>query len=571
MKHSDNTAGACGNGMLNLATALMWAFPLLLIVPCVVLDITEIQYSVPVKTVNILLPAGLWLLLMSVWSNVGRTAVLLLPVAVLCAFQIVLLFLYGESIIAVDMFLNVATTNVNEVSELLLNLGAAIVVVCLLYLPPVVVGGFLWYGGCRVDIRRRRPVLFTGAAVFAAGLLCAAVAACSPAGFRPCRTLFPVNVLSNIVTATHRTMLTESYKEASDGFRFNASDGRPDSGREIYLLVIGETSRADNWQLNGYERSTNPRLSARAGLVSCTKAMSESNTTHKSVPLLMSNLDSQCFGDSIYRSKGVIAAFDEAGYSTAWLSNQQRNGALIDFFGQEADTVCFLNDDGKMHYDMELCAPLASIIDSNKQGKLFVVLHTYGSHFNYMERYPAQYNVFVPDNSAEASPENRDALVNAYDNSVLYTDAVLDSLISIAGNAGCPAALVYLADHGEDIFDDSRKRFLHASPTPTYWQLHVPVLVWMSDGYRARYPQKYAAAVVNSGKNVSSSRSAFHTLMSLAGVDAPCYNPEAAVTETAYAEPRRIYLNDYNEAVDFRHSGLRDYDFAQMKARRISL
>lgn len=550
------------------ATVLLWLVPALLIIPNVILDITEPHYSICDRAINILLPAGVYLVAMALWKRVGWPALCLFPIMILCAFQIVLLFLYGESIIAIDMFLNVATTNVGEVTELLRNLSIAIIVVCIIYLPPVVLAIVTLVHRMETAKSARRAALFAGTGLLAVGAVMVAVGA-STVGFRPQRTLFPVNVISNLVMACERTEASARYMETSEDYRFYARSTRPADSPEIYVLVIGETSRADNWQLGCYDRCTNPRLAARQGVVFFDYALSESNTTHKSVPLLMSPFGCEAFGDSIYQTRGVIDAFSEAGYSTAWFSNQRRNGQLIDAFGSRADTAVFITDDGNPHFDSELCAILQQKIEESVGKKLFVVLHTYGSHFNYKERYPENFNVFGPDISAEAEPENRPGLINAYDNTICYTDYVLDSFMSVLEAAGAPAALVYLADHGEDIYDDNRHRFLHASPTPTYWQLHVPFVVWMSQSYRDAYPEKYAAASVNSSKNVSSSRSAFHTLMSLAGISTPVYKPADALTEPDFTSPRRLYLNDYNEGVPLESSGLRSPDFAQLASHGI--
>lgn len=544
----------------------MCLLPVLLIVPNVALDITEIQYSALDRVVNVLLPLGVYLLLCASSSKIGRTAVLFIPVMVLCAFQLVLLFLYGESIIAIDMFLNVATSNPGEAGELLSNLTTAILVVVVLYLPPIVLGIRLWRKNRRLTSSARRVAAIVGGALVLGGLICWGIMAKT---YRADRKLFPVNVISNMVVAVERTDLSINYDKTSAPFDFHAQISDTASAPEIVVLVVGETSRADNWQLNGYERSTNPRLSKRHGLVNFTRVLSESNTTHKSVPLLLSHLSAAEFGDSIYNVKGVMAAFGEAGYATSWLSNQPRNHSLIDYFGSQADSVLFLNDDGKHHYDMELLPHLAKAVNQTDKKRIMVALHTYGSHFNYRERYPTEYSVFKPDAASSASAENRDELLNAYDNSVLYTDALLDSVISIVSATGRPAAMLYLADHGEDIFDDSRERFLHASPTPTYWQIHVPMVVWLSPGYRAQNPDALKHLVANSGRNISSSRSAFHTLLSLGKVKSGVYNPDASVVEATYSEPTRIYLNDYNEATNLPQAGLRDKDFDQLAKRSV--
>lgn len=548
---------------------MLWLLPLALIVPNIALDITEGAYSILDRIINILVPGGIWLLLLAASRRPGIASLCLTPAMVLGAFQIVLLMLYGESIIAVDMFLNVMTTNVHEASELLRNLGPAVLFVCVLYLPFIIMGIIATTVKAESPARQRTIALIVGLTATATGgilMLCAVAGK----GYAPDRRLFPVNVISNIFTAGERTALAENYAIASEPFRFHAMYTRSDTIPCLYVLVIGETSRADNWQLNGYRRSTNPRLSKCDGLIYYCKTLSESNTTHKSVPLMMSHLASDGFGDSIYCSKGIIDAFKEAGFSTEWYSAQQRNGQLIDFFGESADTSVFITDDRVPHHDMELCDRLRHSIDANTGRNLFVVLHTYGSHFNYSERYPQNYAVFSQNPDMEATPENRKSLLDAYDNTILYTDAVLDSIIYTLENSGRPAAMVYLADHGEDIFDDSRHRFLHASPTPTYWQLHVPMLVWMSDAYRMRYPAKYSAARSTAERNVSSSRSAFHTLISLAGIETPYYKSSAALTENTYSEPTRMYLNDYNEAVPLRESGLREQDFIQLRQHGIS-
>ena len=547
----------------------MWVTPMLLIIPNIWLDLTE-TYTYAEKTAGILLPLGIYLLLLAAWRRNPVTTLCLIPVMVLCAFQIVLLFLYGESIIAIDMFLNVLTTNVHEATELLRNLSVAIAVVCIIYLPPIITAIIGTIKKWELDRDQRHAGLVAGAAVTAAGAAACIWCILQPGGYAPQRRLFPVNVTSNIFTAAERTMLSDNYYSTSEPFSFGSVDSRPDDGPEVYLLVIGETARADNWEINGYSRPTNPRLSRRSGLISYPKALSESNTTHKSVPLLMSHLDAASFGDSIYQVRSIIDAFGEAGYTTLWISDQQRNGSLIDFFGSRADHAHFLTDDKLGHQDMELCGYLRDELDSLAGRKLFIVLHTYGSHFNYKERYSAPYAVFGPEGSAEASVGNRPGLINAYDNTIVYTDAVLDSIMTTVEQTGHPAALLYLSDHGEDIFDDSRHRFLHASPTPTFWQLHVPMLIWMSESYRKIHPDEYAAAKANQYLDVSSSRSTFHTLTEMAGLRTRVLDPSASLASRSCAPGPRLYLNDYNEGIPLRESGLKASDFRQLDSRGIA-
>jgi glucan phosphoethanolaminetransferase (alkaline phosphatase superfamily) len=381
--------------------------------------------------------------------------------------------------------------------------------------------------------------------------------------------VFPINVIDNMFTAINRAIASNNFANTSANFSYNATSTHAQSEREIYVLVIGETSRADNWQIFGYDRPTNPLLSRRDSLISFPKALSESNTTHKSVPLMLSWVDNSNFGDSIYTSKSILEAFNEAGFNTAYLSNQGRNHSFIDFFAEEADTVNFLRDDGANHFDHELIEPFKNFIKQSN-GKVFVVLHTYGSHFNYKDRYPREFAKFQPDESTSATVENLDQLINAYDNTIVYTDALLDNIIATLASQNCPAAVLYLSDHGEDIFDDSRHRFLHASPVPTYYQIHVPVVMWMSPKYTAAHPEKYTAAESHKDMDVSSSGIAFDTMLDLAGIATSYADPTKSLVSNMYKPTERRYLNDYNEGVALSASGLRHYDFENLKHKNIS-
>lgn len=549
---------------------LLWLLPLTLIVPNAALGFTEFLYTPWDRLANFFLPLGVYMLLAGCWKRTGLLSLLSLPLMILCAFQIVLLYLYGESIIAIDMFLNVVTTNFTEATSLLNNLIPSIVCVCLLYLPPLVLGIVLtrkkWYA----TRGQRRPMLIAGAVAAAAGIVFFGMAYGIDRDYRPERKLFPVNVICNMFEAAERTEQTCRYAETSASFRFDARPTRQDSA-EVYVLVIGETSRADNWQLAGYDRPTNPRLSRRSGITFFDKVLSESNTTHKSVPLLMSHISSEEFGDSLTRVKGIIDAFKEAGFRTAWISNQQHNGSYIDFFGEQADSVHFLVDDGRLHPDTDVVPVLRQFLNDNSGQPTFIAIHTYGSHFVYRDRYPRAEAFFTPENQSQAENSNRDQLINAYDNTIRYTDIVLDSIIGAVEATGRPAGLLYLSDHGEDIFDDSRGRFLHASPNPTYWQIHIPLLVWTSDEFRSRYPELQRRLEEHRHLNVSSGRSVFHTLADMAGLTMPMLDRSSSLVSESFREPVRRYLNDYNESVPLSESGLRTVDIEKFNSMNISI
>jgi glucan phosphoethanolaminetransferase (alkaline phosphatase superfamily) len=130
--------------------------------------------------------------------------------------------------------------------------------------------------------------------------------------------------------------------------------------------------------------------------------------------------------------------------------------------------------------------------------------------------------------------------------------------------------MMYVTDHGEDIFDDTRKRFLHASPTPTYWQLHVPMIFWLSENYRNAYPEMTANALRHHSSQISSSRSFAPSVLAIAGIATVKADSTASVVNSAYAEPTRFYLSDRNECLPLNNSGLRNIDFQLMKQSGIT-
>lgn len=561
-----------------ISVGLMFMLPLLLVVPNLAMSVAA---AMPWASAiaNVALPLGVYLMLMAWSANAGRSALLMVPLSVLAAFQIVLLGLYLDgSVIAVDMFLNVVTTNSTEVGELLGNLAAPLAFVIVLYLPPIEAGMVAWWRRQRSPMRFRRLALKIGAAFMGVGFAFMIVASVTVPRYRATNEVFPLNAICNLVEAVSRTKHTAAYADTSRGFTFNAGSTDPlDGRRQIYLAVVGETSRADHYQVCGYDRFTTPRLGSVDSLICCRKVLSESNTTHKSVPMLLSTVDATAFGDSIYSHKSVITAFREAGFHTVFLSMQAHNKSFIDFFGAEADTTLFLREgpDGMPRegvYDTDILPVVDSLIAADSSPRLLIVLHLYGSHFNYVDRYPRSEAYFLPDKATEAIAENRDQLINAYDNSIRATDAVLHSLIERLDSTDCIGGLIYTSDHGEDIFDDDRGRFLHASPTATFAQLHVPLILYFNRQWRAAHPDRWHSVHRSCDCEISSSESYTPTLMHMAGVTSPRLDLHNALTSGSFRPvEQRLFVNDRNEAVDLHAAGFRPQDFAAMRAAGLAI
>ena len=426
---------------------IYWLFVFMAILPNFIMFFTE-STSLLTRIMQIVLPLGFYAFAFTLSRKPGKMFWWLFWFMFVDAFQIVLLWLYGESPIAVDMFLNVITTNPGEATELLANLLVAVVFVISLYGFGIVMSIVslrsknVMTDSFRIFQRRwALPMLLIG-------LLLLVVNIFTEKGFKVQDDVFPINGTYNAGIAVQHALLQSQYEESSRGFSYHATTQRNDTVPEIYVLVVGETSRADDWSLYGYERNTNPGTSSLDGLVVYRDAITMSNTTHKSVPTLMSSAGCEAY-DSLYYRKGIITAYNEAGYMTAFISNQQRNHSFIDAFGSEAHEVTFLKDKISLmdlagtNYDDELVDCVNKRLEQYDGGKLFIVVHMYGSHFNYKDRYPKEDARFKPDNVISAEKVYRRELINAYDNTVLNTDKVLTAIIRRVESMGVASAVIF--------------------------------------------------------------------------------------------------------------------------------
>lgn len=330
---------------------LFFYMVLSLAVPNVALCFTE-NTPLMADVVGVLLPILVYALVMSLDRCVGRMVWVLFLLVFFAAFQMVLVYLYGNGVIAVDMFLNLVTTNPGEAMELLDNLVPAVAGVFILYLPLLAIAAWQWAKGVRIDSEfqrlaiRRALCLILPLALLLVGCYVAYPKGNEKKGkfeYHIEDNMYPVNVFYNLCLAVHESSLSAHYNDNVADFRFNAVSEHAKDSAEVYVLVVGETARSRDFQLYGYNRPTNPLLSTTDGLLVFRNVRSQSNTTHKSVPMLLTAATADDH-DRLHHEKGILAAFREAGFYTVFLSNQQPNHSYIDFLGSQADEHLFIRE-----------------------------------------------------------------------------------------------------------------------------------------------------------------------------------------------------------------------------------
>ncbi len=290
--------------------------------------------------------------------------------------------------------------------------------------------------------------------------------------------------LVNVLKQSRKTVKGPRQVVAADAHRLGEAFIRKP---RVMLLVIGETVRADHWGLNGYARQTTPNL-AKLNVVNFPDVSACGTSTEVSLPCMLSEVGRENYDrDAIRNHQSVLDVLARVGVQVLWRDNQA--GCKDTCLGVPFETMSSADSpglcaDGRC-LDEILLSGLAEKINGGK-GDVLIVLHQLGNHGpNYFERYPPQYERWKPVcKTAELSVCSKQEIVNAYDNAILYTDAVLAQLIDLLKTqTERDAALLYVSDHGESLGEYGL--FLHGAPQAIApkQQLQVPMTLWMSPGF----------------------------------------------------------------------------------------
>jgi glucan phosphoethanolaminetransferase (alkaline phosphatase superfamily) len=294
-----------------------------------------------------------------------------------------------------------------------------------------------------------------------------------------------------------------------------------------FVLVIGESSRASSWELFGGTQGSTPRLMRRQDIAIAPYAYAPANMTGRSLPMLLGTSTPQ-EPERAYRELPWISAFQELGFETWWISNQPigdpSDGVLAAWASRCNHLVRGSMDfDRPGTSDIDLLPALERSLRSPSRN-ILVIFHSMGSHWRYPLRYPSDQAPFQPclpaGVGAEAfSPGHEPQLRNAYLNTIVATDKLLDSTIALLQKDRRSTVLAYASDHGENLADDERHLFLHATANPSLQEIHVPLLFWANQRARTDFANrgiKFALPI-----EPISTRDIFPSLFHLAGITVP--------------------------------------------------
>ena len=288
------------------------------------------------------------------------------------------------------------------------------------------------------------------------------------------------------------------------------------------VLVIGESTNRQRMSLYGYQRETTPNLDKlRDQLAIFDNVVTPRPYTIEALQQVLTFADEE--NPDLYLSTpSLVSVMKQAGYKTYWITNQQtitKRNTMLTTFSKQADEQFYLNNNREQNarqYDGDVLDPFAKVLAEDAPRK-FIVVHLLGTHMSYQYRYPPEYERFTDHSGAPAHvSEDQLPTYNAYDNAVLYNDFVVSSLIKRFAATDPNGFLLYLADHGEAVFDAPKAEVLgrnEAAPTDPMYT--IPFLLWNSPKWQAQQPRDFAQVLARP----FSSSSLVHTWADLAGLD----------------------------------------------------
>jgi len=292
---------------------------------------------------------------------------------------------------------------------------------------------------------------------------------------------------------------------------------------KMMVLVVGETARAESFSLNGYAINTNPELSKQKNLINYSQVSSCGTATAVSVPCMFSGMPRKEYNDRLASHReGLLDIAQRAGYKVTWIDNNSGCKGTCDRVEKFA-----IPDDLKQKWCQDGECQDGILVDSfqkylsqipqNDKTPRLVVLHQIGSHGPaYYKRIPNEFKQFKPTCETNAIQGcSSIALINSYDNTILYTDYILNQLIeTLKSQKDYRTGFWYLSDHGESTGEHGM--YLHGAPysiAPTQ-QIHVPMVLWFSDEWKSVATQQITCLEQQKARSLSQDN-LFPSLLSL--------------------------------------------------------
>ncbi|WP_439272642.1 phosphoethanolamine transferase [Pseudochrobactrum sp. HB0163] len=356
--------------------------------------------------------------------------------------------------------------------------------------------------------------------------------------------LNPLAPISSTIRYFVRANMERNYVAAplgTDAVQLHPYNAGGGAKKRLTVIVVGETARGQNYNFNGYERDTNPLVRER-GVFNFSDTSSCGTETAVSVPCMFSPFPRTEYSSSKFRqSENLMDVLKHAGIQTLWIENNtgsKRVADRMEYIDLSQHQAGNPNCEGGECYDQVLVDTLASRLDGFTTNTV-VVLHMLGSHGPaYYRRYPQDQEVFKPacrtSNFADCTHEE---IVNAYDNSILYTDKILAEVIDLLKSREneFASSMIYMSDHGESLGE--KGLYLHAMPyfLAPREQTYIPFISWFAPDF-LKQDGLTAACISSLTDKPASHDNLFHTVLGLMGVKTSVYDNKLDIFSACRAQ-----------------------------------
>ncbi|MFL6610715.1 MAG: phosphoethanolamine transferase CptA [Pseudomonas sp.] len=324
------------------------------------------------------------------------------------------------------------------------------------------------------------------------------------------------------------------------------------------VLVIGESTNRQRMSLYGYPRETTPELDKlKDQLAVFDNVITPRPYTIEALQQVLTFADEE--NPDLYLSTpSLVSMMKQAGYKTFWITNQQtmtKRNTMLTTFSQQADEQVYLNNNRNQNaaqYDGDVIEPFNKALADTAPRKLIVV-HLLGTHMSYQYRYPPTFDKFTDRQGVPAGVrDDQVPTYNSYDNAVLYNDFVVSSLIKDYAKTDPNGFLLYLSDHGEDVFDSPGHETLGRNEgKPTAPMYTIPFMAWASPKWRETHDWNLAGDL----ERPYSSSHLIHTWADMAGLSFDELDRSKSLVSDAFkARPLLIgnpYQNQHKALIDF--------------------
>ena len=350
---------------------------------------------------------------------------------------------------------------------------------------------------------------------------------------------YQINPLNSIYALLDLTVIPSDkpqgpLKPIGQDAHIDRLDGKPDQRPPLLVFVLGETARSQNFSLNGYAKQTNPLL-AKENVTSFRNVASCGTSTAESVPCMFSHLGRSEFKNRNAEFENLLDVLQRAGYAVLWIDNQSGCKDQCDRIpnintsdlnvpehcegGECRDTVMLTRIE----------AELAKLPAERRTRGTVVVMHQMGSHGPaYFKRTPAEFKPFKPEcTDTSLSQCDRAQVVNAYDNTIVFTDYFLSRVIAWlkSQEKTHTPAMLYVSDHGESLGE--KNMYLHGLPYSVAppEQTTVPMITWLSPGFE-QLSRVSTRCLQNQRDKPLSHDNLFHSVLGLMAVKTSVYQRE---------------------------------------------